>query len=130
VIIIGLRTDKPEAELYIYDDDKKLAQIKWQAHLKLAETLNAKVEEILDLLSISYLDITGIAIYKGPGSFTGLRIGLSVANALAYSLDIPIVALSGENWLDKSVQALQSGQNDNVAIPEYGSLAYVTQPKK
>jgi tRNA threonylcarbamoyladenosine biosynthesis protein TsaB len=77
--ILAIRTDKPEAELYLYDDKKKLAEIKWQAHLKLAETLNSKIDETLNLSSISYREINGIAVYKGPGSFTGLRIGISTA---------------------------------------------------
>lgn len=130
MIILGLRTDKPEAELYICDSQKKLAEIKWQAHLKLAETLNSKIEGILNESSISYNDLGGIAIFKGPGSFMGLRIGMSVANALAYAQQIPIVANGGENWLDKSVNALLSGKNDKIATPEYGSLPHITKPRK
>src|SRR6478736_2198290 len=98
MLILALRTDKPEAELSLYDGTKKLAEIKWQAHLKLAETLNYKIEEILNKSSISYKDLEAIAIFKGPGSFTGLRIGFSVANALAYAQGLPIVARTGEDW--------------------------------
>ncbi|HET9721854.1 MAG TPA: tRNA (adenosine(37)-N6)-threonylcarbamoyltransferase complex dimerization subunit type 1 TsaB [Candidatus Saccharimonadales bacterium] len=128
--ILAIRTDKPEAELYLYKDDEKAAEIKWQAHLKLAETLNSKIEEILNMLSISYNDLSGVAIYKGPGSFTGLRIGMSVANALAYSQQIPIVATAGEDWLQESITALQAGQNDKFAVPDYGGPAHTTQPRK
>jgi tRNA threonylcarbamoyladenosine biosynthesis protein TsaB len=128
--ILAIRTDKPEAELYIYDGKKKLAEIKWQAHLKLAETLNFKIEEILNMLSISYEDLDGIAIFKGPGSFTGLRIGMSVANALAYAQNIPIAAVGGDDWLKESVERLQAGQNDKVGIPEYGAPPHVTKPRK
>lgn len=130
MIILVLRTDKPEAELYLYDGQKKLAEIKWQAHLKLAETLNSKIEEILNKSSISLSDIEGLAIFKGPGSFTGLRIGMSVANALAYAQDIPIVARSSNHWLSESIKDLQTGSNDKTAIPEYGSPANITKPRK
>ena len=130
MIILALRTDKPEAELYLFDNAQQLAAIKWQAHLRLAETLNTQIEKILNKSSISYEDINAIAIYKGPGSFTGLRIGMSVANALAYSLNIPIVTKSGESWLEKSIQAIQKGQNDKIAVPKYGSPVRVTKPKK
>jgi tRNA threonylcarbamoyladenosine biosynthesis protein TsaB len=128
--ILALRTDKPEAELYLYDDKKKLAEIKWQAHLKLAETLNSKIDEILNLSSISYKDLKAIAVFKGPGSFTGLRIGISTANALAYSLQIPIIARGGEDWLDDAIEDIISGQNDNIAAPEYGAPARTTKPRK
>ena len=130
MIILALRTDKPEAELYLYEGQKKLAEIKWQAHLKLAETLNTKIREILNKSSISYDDLEGVAIYKGPGSFTGLRIGMSVANALTYAQDIPILARGGKDWLEQSIKELQAGQNDKIAVPEYGAPVHVTQPKK
>jgi tRNA threonylcarbamoyladenosine biosynthesis protein TsaB len=130
VTILAIRTDKPEAELYVYHDGKKRAEIKWQAHLKLAETLNAKIGEILNKSSISYEDINAIILYKGPGSFTGLRIGASVANALSYAQGIPIVASSGENWILSGIKDLNSGKNDKIARPEYGALPHVTKPRK
>jgi tRNA threonylcarbamoyladenosine biosynthesis protein TsaB len=129
-MILAIRTDKPEAELYIYEGPKKLIEIKWQAHLKLAETLNSKIEEILNKLSISYADLDAIAIYKGPGSFTGLRIGMSVANALAYAQNIPIIAATGTDWLEKSTKDIQAGKNKKIATPEYGAPAYTTHPRK
>ena len=130
MMILAIQTNKPTAELYIYDGPKKLAQIKWPAHLKLAETLNSKIEEILNKSSISYKDLNGLAIYKGPGSFTGLRIGVSVANTLAYAQSIPIVARNGGDWLGESINALLAGQNDQIATPEYGAPAHITKPKK
>jgi tRNA threonylcarbamoyladenosine biosynthesis protein TsaB len=130
VIILALRTDKPEAELYLYDAHKKLAGIKWQAHLKLAESLNAKIDEILNKSSISYKDLKGLAVFKGPGSFTGLRIGLSVVNAMAYAQQIPIVASGGDAWLEESINVLLSGQSDKIATPEYGTPAHTTNPRK
>jgi len=130
MIILGIRTDKPEAELYLYDEDKKLAEIKWPAHLKLAETLNTKIEEILNKSSISYGELNGIAVFKGPGSFTGLRIGMSVANALAYAQSLPIIAADGVDWLGNAIKRLSGGDNDRTAIPEYGVPARTTKPRK
>jgi tRNA threonylcarbamoyladenosine biosynthesis protein TsaB len=129
-MILAIRADKPRAELYLCNDTAKLAELKWQAHLKLAETLNAKIEEILNKSSISYKDLDGVVIFKGPGSFTGLRIGMSVANALAYAQTISIVATAGEEWLELGNKALAGGHNDKLAIPEYGAPAHTTQPRK
>ena len=128
--ILALRTDKPQAELYLFDGQAKLAGLKWEAHLKLAETLNSKIEEILNKSSISYQNLDGIAIFKGPGSFTGLRIGMSVANSLAFGLGIPIIAKSGENWLEQATMDLNSGKNDHTAAPDYGAAVHITRPKK
>lgn len=130
MIILGVRTDKPEAELYLYDGEKQLGQLKWQAHLELSKTIHSKIQEILNLLSISWNDIEGIVCFKGPGSFTGLRIGLSVANTLAYANHVPIVARRGEDWLEKGIVNLQAGKNDKIATPYYDRPAATTPPKK
>ncbi len=130
MIILALRSDKPEAGLFIYEGHNKKAEIKWPAHLKLAETLNAKIEKILNESSISYDEVDAILVFKGPGSFTGLRISASVANALAYSLDVPIIAKASSNWLQHGIDDLLAGKNDKVAVPEYGSPAHITQPRK
>ena len=130
MIFLCMRTDKPEAELYIYQGLKKMAETKWAAHLKLAETLNSKIEEILNKSSISYDNLDGIAVFKGPGSFTGLRIGMSVANALAYAQRVPVVARGGEDWVKDSIEALNKGAEDKVAVPEYGAAARTTKPRK
>jgi tRNA threonylcarbamoyladenosine biosynthesis protein TsaB len=128
--ILTIRTDKPEAEVGIYKDHKRLDYKKWQAHRELAETIHDKLEEILNKSSISMDDLEGIVVFRGPGSFTGLRIGLSVANALAYSLQIPIVATSQDNWLEFGINNLKTGQNDKIAVPEYGAPARITTPRK
>jgi tRNA threonylcarbamoyladenosine biosynthesis protein TsaB len=130
MIILTLRTDKPEAEICLYDGDKRLAYEKWEAHRQLAETLHTKIKEILNQSSISWDGIGAIVCYKGPGSFTGLRIGLSVANALAYAQDIPIVTAAGENWIKDGLSAISSGKNKKIALPEYGSPPHITQQKK
>ena len=130
MIILALRTDKPEAEIGLFDDKKRLAYEKWQADRQLAETIHKRIEKILDLLSISLSDINGIVVYKGSGSFTGLRIGHSVANALSYAQKIPVVARAGENWLDNGIKDLLAGRNDKIVAPEYGAAAKTTSPKK
>ncbi len=47
--------------------------------------------------------IEGIVCYEGPGSFTGLRIGLSFGNALAYTRGIPIVGARDSSWIEKGL---------------------------
>jgi len=130
VMILTIRTDKPEAELGVFDGQKKLAYIKWLADRQLAETIHIKISEILNKSSISLEDLRGIAVFKGPGSFTGLRIGLTVANALAYSLSIPIVATDGENWASQAIKKIGTGKNDKIALPEYGAPARTTLARK
>ena len=130
MIILTLRTDKPEAEIGLYDDQEQLAYETWTAHRQLAETLHAKIQELLKNQNKDWADIQGIIIFKGPGSFTGLRIGMSVANALAYSLSVPIIGTIGDNWQTQGIENLLTGKSDKVAVPEYGSEAHITAPRK
>jgi tRNA threonylcarbamoyladenosine biosynthesis protein TsaB len=130
MIILTLRTDKPEAEVGLYDDEKQLVYEKWQAHRELAEILNRKIEEIFSKSNKSLQDIEGIVCFKGPGSFTGLRIGLTVANTLAYAQEIPIVARTGPSWLKSGIYDLINNQNDKIAVPEYGSEPKTTKQRK
>ncbi len=127
--VLAIRTDKPEAELYLYDGTKKLADLKWQAHRKLAETIHEQIAKTLNKSSISLNELNGIVCYKGPGSFTGLRIGMSVGNGLAYAFKIPIAATSGDNWAEDGIKKLNDGHGDNIAVPRYGSSPKTTTPK-
>ena len=130
MIVLAIKTDNPQAELYVYNSYQKLAEIKWQAHLELSKTLHKQIRKILNQSSILADRLDGIVCFKGPGSFTGLRIGLSVANAMAYAYNIPIVATNGQNWVQAGIKELQNGKNQKIALPEYGRPANISQPRK
>jgi tRNA threonylcarbamoyladenosine biosynthesis protein TsaB len=149
MIILTIRTDKPEAEVGLFDDRTQVAYEVWQAHRQLAETIHIKIRELLQEHGYEWKDIEGVIAFQGPGSFTGLRIGLTVANALAYAQSLPIVAsmneLNGSNdlgvendlpdgatddhWISNGINRLLQGENDTVAMPEYGAEANITKPK-
>lgn len=130
MLILTIRTDKPEAEIGLYDGETQLVYETWQAHRQLAETLHAKISDVLNGQRKKLEDIAGIVCYKGPGSFTGLRIGLTVANALAYSYALPIVGTAGERWQLEGIQRLHNGESDQIALPEYGAPVFTTRQKK
>lgn len=129
MLILTIRTDKPEAELALFDDSKQLAHKTWLAHRQLAESIHAAIQKLLTEHDKDLSGIQGIVIFKGPGSFTGLRIGISVANALADSLQIPIVSAMNDDWLVTGIAKLVNGINENIVLPEYGSEPRVTKPK-
>lgn len=130
MIVLTIRTDKPDAEVGLFDETNKLSYEVWQAHRELSDTIHHKIEEILSANKKSWQDINGIVVYEGPGSFTGLRIGISVANALASSLHVPIVAQQGEMWIEKGLHRIHAGEQDAIALPFYGRDANITSPRK
>jgi tRNA threonylcarbamoyladenosine biosynthesis protein TsaB len=79
---------------------------------------------------INQEQLSAIIVYKGPGSFTGLRIGVSVANTYAYALNIPIVGCSGDDWLIDGIQSIKQNINEKIITPEYGGKINITSPKK
>jgi len=58
-----------------------------------AERLHVFIEEIIKEAVITFQDLTAIAVSQGPGSYTGLRIGVSAAKGLCFALDIPLIAV-------------------------------------
>lgn len=130
MIILTIRTDKPEAELGLYDNERQLAYYVWPAHRQLAETLHYKIDDLLQSQQKKLEDVQGIVLYKGPGSFTGLRIGAAVAVALATNLPVPIVGTSGEAWIAQGIGALANGASGHQIILDYGSPPHITLPKK
>jgi tRNA threonylcarbamoyladenosine biosynthesis protein TsaB len=130
MLILTLRTDKPDAEIGLYDDQTQLHYETWLAHRQLAETLHSKIAELLEGQAKQLHNIQGIVVFKGPGSFTGLRIGITVANALGYSLSAAVIASENPGWLETGITRLLAGEADTVAIPEYGALPNITLQKK
>lgn len=130
MLILTIRTDKPEAEVGLYEDTIVLENFLWQAHRQLAETLHATIRDLFLRNNRQLQDVDGIVCFQGPGSFTGLRIGLTVANTLAYSFAVPIVAVQGEDFAPVGVRRLIQAENDKLAIPFYGADVHITAQKK
>jgi tRNA threonylcarbamoyladenosine biosynthesis protein TsaB len=77
-----------------------------------AERLHVFIEEIISEAGIQLKDLTAVAVSQGPGSYTGLRIGVSAAKGLCYALNIPLIAVD-------TLQALASKAEiaDGLIVP-------------
>lgn len=124
-MIVLLDTSTATCFLTIIEGDS-IQDYEWEAGRNLARDLLKFLQKKTGDLH----NISGIGVMKGPGSFTGLRIGLTVANTLADSLQIPIVGASGKFWQDMALERLRLGENDKMVLPEYGGEAHVTRQKK
>jgi tRNA threonylcarbamoyladenosine biosynthesis protein TsaB len=130
--ILTIRTDKPEAEVGVYNGEgRQLSYHVWLAHRQLSATLLSVIRDELHRHGGTFDDIGKVLVFRGPGSFTGLRIGITVANTLAHGLQAPIVGVANEQeWLERGLKRLKQGENDQLVLPEYGAEAHITQQKK
>jgi tRNA threonylcarbamoyladenosine biosynthesis protein TsaB len=113
-------------------NDSTPMTLEWENGRNLADELLGKITTLLRQHDLGLADLTGIVIFSGPGSFTSLRIGHAVANALADGLGIPVVGAAGEGWLSAAAKALQDAPVGRPALPVYGAEPNITQsgPKK
>lgn len=114
---------------FVGNDGVKSAH-EWEAGRTLARDMLAHLRDLLAEQSLTFSDITGIGINRGPGSYTGLRIGMTVLNTLASAEHIPIVGATGDTWQDDCLRRLTAGEDDQMVLPEYGGDANITQPRK
>ena len=128
-MILLLDTSTPECRLTLIDGDKKYDHT-WQADRQLAKGLLAYLHDQLEARHKTFQDVSGIGVFAGPGSFTGLRIGLAVLNTLADSEKIPIIGSKGEAWQEEALMRLRAGEDDHIVLPFYGSDAHITAPRK
>jgi len=128
-MILLLDTSTPVCKLTFVDGDWRYDDT-WQADRELAKGLLGYLKSQLEKNSKTWSDISAIGVFQGPGSFTGLRIGLSVLNTIADSEAIPIVGSQGEAWQNEVLAKLSRGENEKIVLPFYGGEANITKPRK
>lgn len=93
MIVLGLETSGEAGSVGILLAQDHGAEINFQAKMKHGEKTLPAIEAAMHLAGISKEDLDLIAIGTGPGSFTGLRIGIATAKGLGDALEIPIVGV-------------------------------------
>lgn len=112
-IILSLETATTNCSVALAVDGKVIA-FREENHQKFshAEKLHVFIEEVLMEANLDKTQLDAVAISKGPGSYTGLRIGVSAAKGLCFALDIPLIST-----LTLEVLAQQASGEDCFIIP-------------
>ena len=101
--VLGIETSTGSGSVAVLEGDKVLGEF----FLNLGPTHSEKLLPMLDWLlkevGVEKNEIEGIAVSKGPGSFTALRVGISTAKGLAFSLGIPVVGVSSLEVLARNL---------------------------
>lgn len=112
-IILNLETSSTNCSVCLAKDGVILAMKELNSeNYSHAEKLHVFIEEVIKEATLKMQDLEAIAVSKGPGSYTGLRIGVSAAKGLCYALSIPLVSISTL----KSMASQLNGVNDDDTI--------------
>jgi len=92
-MLLAIDTSTQSIGLSLYNDSQVVAEEIWQAHERHTVELAPAIQDMLRRSALKISQIEVLAVALGPGSFTGLRIGLAVAKGLALALHIPIIGI-------------------------------------
>lgn len=94
MLMLSVDSSASPASVCLYEDGKILADYFLNTGFTHSQTLMAMVESVLQISGKTTGDIDVYAVNNGPGSFTGVRIGVSAVKGMAYALDKPCIAVS------------------------------------
>jgi len=92
-VLLAIDTASRYASVALYHQDGLLAEQTWRSQNNQSVEVLPAIERLLSMTQCARRDLGAVAVAQGPGSFTGLRIGISLAKGLCMALDIPLVAV-------------------------------------
>jgi len=123
-MILALDTTKDDTIISLLNDTGEIfIERSFLLRFSQSEELLARIKQVLAEKSLTIKDISGILVNLGPGKYTGLRVGITTANAIAFSLNIPV---AGNR--DKLFPLVNKGFEAPV-LPKYQNQPVITKPK-
>lgn len=112
-LILALETATEQSSVALLEEDTLVCGISFSHGRDLSRMLMTAVEDCLKLAQRSLKQVDAVACSVGPGSFTGLRIGVTAAKTLAFALEKPVIAISTLQALAASVPL----SSDSIVVP-------------
>jgi tRNA threonylcarbamoyladenosine biosynthesis protein TsaB len=110
-MILAIETTGTDCSLALTNGGILLAERSFNHQMRLVELLQTHILEVLKSAQVALSDLDAISVSAGPGSFTGLRVGVTTAKTLGYALDLPVVPIP-----TLQVIAEQSLPADKIAV--------------
>jgi len=110
--ILSIETSTPVCSIAIHQDGKLVDHELSRAKGAHSELLVKMISDLLDRIQVGPNELSAIAVSEGPGSYTGLRIGVSTAKGLAFAWDLPLIGIS-------TLKLLASAATENLEELEY-----------
>ncbi len=115
--ILQIDTATEVCSVSISTEGKLLAELTAEEKNMHASGLTVCIDRLLKSVSLDYADLSAVAVSMGPGSYTGLRIGVSTAKGLCYALDIPLLGVNTLESMYEGYIAKRTGEDNLVYIP-------------
>ena len=124
--VLGIDTSSMATSICVIEDDKLICEYTVNTKKTHSQKLMPMIDNMLNISDININEIDLIAICEGPGSFTGLRIGMSTAKAIAHVKNLPVIGvnsleiLAGNmNLCDKKICSILDAQRTQVYYGKY-----------
>jgi tRNA threonylcarbamoyl adenosine modification protein YeaZ len=115
-MLLAIDTSTDSASLALVQDGRTLAEATWRCGQNHSVELLPRLTQLLKEAKAELQSISCVLVARGPGSFNGLRVGLSTAKGLAFSLDIPIIGVSS-----LELEAYQHAETDLPICPIFNA---------
>jgi tRNA threonylcarbamoyladenosine biosynthesis protein TsaB len=122
-LLLALDTSTSTASVALFDGQRVLSETTWLAGREHSTRLLVEVDAAFERIGRTPTELTGLVVAHGPGSFTGVRVALSVAKGIAAGLKIPVW---GVNSLDVLAHAAGEVELPVLAVLEAGRGRYAT----
>ena len=124
--VLGLDTSSNATSIAVIEDNKLICEYTVNTKTTHSQKLMPMIENMLKISEINVNDMDMIAICQGPGSFTGLRIGMATAKALSHVNNLPIIGVNSLELLagnmdlsDKKICSILDAQRTQVYMGQY-----------
>jgi tRNA threonylcarbamoyladenosine biosynthesis protein TsaB len=105
-LILSIETSTSGCSAAVHNSGVLLSNFELFAERSSAEMLTTLIKQVLEASKLAFTNLDALAVSKGPGSYTGLRIGVSTAKGICFAKDLPLISI---NSLDTMVSPLFDG---------------------
>lgn len=112
MVTLAINTASKKTAIALVDGKKILVEKSWNSNNDEAEKLMPEIAKLFKKTKLKYEDLEKVVVIRGPGSFTGLRIGITVANTIAYLQKIPVHSVDTFQYL----RVANKGTKDTIVL--------------
>lgn len=131
--LLAINTASETVTIALIVNNMIVKTVEWDNDRSLSKILLSRITELFEEAKIDIEAIDGVIVLSGPGSFTSLRIGVTVANTIAQTVSVKIVGIKDDtdNWIEQGMERFKQQKDLHASVfPHYGRDPHITKQKK